>query len=385
MTIFKLVHMLDKQVETCHIHLMVDACNLVFILKYKNGVKKSHLTPILDSENLQLSYTKPNTSNELMSQSRTLMDALQNFSPNLVEITLEITPLKLLLRNFVDNTSVMPNITRTQVVLGAGEFNRYTVNNETNVTFCLKEVKALIAFSESANVPITINFEIAGRPILFTLKSQVFEAQLLLSTLSPDYDSQSDSSLVSRHIQPVRKKNAKTSTNRVDKSYNQKKKSVKSNVNGAVTTKKPEKRVQLDKTLNQNSNVFINIDSVNNTINGIQERNLPEQNCPSVAYNQPSTSSASNRNNLENQRKRINSIFSNITKRKSKDDEENNKKEKIVCVDLKERMSQSPPRQHIAKKAKMLFNKCFEKTFDPRMLPGHDRILAKDSDESNSD
>lgn len=54
MTIFKSAHTLDKQVETCHIQLEVDACDLVFILKYKNGVNKSHVSPILDSEKLQV-------------------------------------------------------------------------------------------------------------------------------------------------------------------------------------------------------------------------------------------------------------------------------------------------------------------------------------------
>lgn len=54
MTVFKSAHVLDKQVETCHIHLEVETCNLVFILKYKNGINKSHLIPILDSEKLQV-------------------------------------------------------------------------------------------------------------------------------------------------------------------------------------------------------------------------------------------------------------------------------------------------------------------------------------------
>jgi len=43
--------------------------------------------------------------NELMSRARTLMDALQNFPQNLIEITLELTPQKLLLRNYVDDAS----------------------------------------------------------------------------------------------------------------------------------------------------------------------------------------------------------------------------------------------------------------------------------------
>lgn len=54
MTVFKSAHTLDKQVENCHIHLEVNSCNLVFILKYKNGVNKSHLSPILDPEKLQV-------------------------------------------------------------------------------------------------------------------------------------------------------------------------------------------------------------------------------------------------------------------------------------------------------------------------------------------
>lgn len=43
----------------------------------------------------------------------------------------------------------------------------------------------------------------------------------------------------------------------------------------------------------------------------------------------------------------------------------------------------SPPRQTSSKKARLVFKKCFQNTFDPRMLPGHDRVLAKDSDESD--
>lgn len=49
-------------------------------------------------------------SNELMSKSRTLMDALLNFPQNLVEITLEVMPQKLLLRNYVDDASGKLNL-----------------------------------------------------------------------------------------------------------------------------------------------------------------------------------------------------------------------------------------------------------------------------------
>ncbi|XP_011869320.1 PREDICTED: cell cycle checkpoint control protein RAD9A [Vollenhovia emeryi] len=391
MTVFKSAHILDKQVETCHIQLEVDACDLVFILKYKNGIKKSHLAPILDSEKLQASYTKAGMSNELIFVARTLTEALQNFPQNLFEITLEVTPQKLLLRNYVDDTSAMVNITRSQLALGVGEFDRYAIENETSVTFCLKEARALLAFSETASVPVTASFGTAGRPILFTLKSQAFETNLLLSTLNPDCDSQSDVSLVSRQMRPVRRRNAssKSTSKCVNKSSSRVKKPTKPTkpkVNDVLKSKPTEERNQSNKTLNQNTSV--NVASVNNSISNVRERNLhmPEQSRRSVTPNPANTSSATDRKVLDSQRKLINSVFSSITKRKSRNDEkEEEVAEEEELVDLEESVPQSPPRRQAAKRAKLVFQKCFHSTFDPRMLPGHDVILVEDSDENNSD
>lgn len=54
MTVFKAPHLIDKQVETCHIKLEPDASEILFILKYKNSITKTHLLPILDCEILQV-------------------------------------------------------------------------------------------------------------------------------------------------------------------------------------------------------------------------------------------------------------------------------------------------------------------------------------------
>ncbi|KAG5326272.1 RAD9A protein, partial [Pseudoatta argentina] len=390
MTVFKSAHTLDKHVETCHIHLEMDACNLIFILKYKNGINMSHLMPILDSEKLQASYTKTSMSNELTSRARTFTEALQNFPQNLIEITLQITPHKLLFRNYVDDASLMVNTIRTQLAFGIGEFDRYTIGNETSVTFCLKEVKALLVFSESVGVPITASFGIAGRPILFTVKSPAFETNMLLSTLSPDCDSQSDTSIVSRQVQSIRKKNASSTSNRVNKvSSSRIKKSIKPTVSDVSKNMLVKEKIQSDKTLNENRNASMSIvnANANNSINGVQERNshMPVQSCCSVVCSPASTSSAI-RKISEGQRKLVNSVFSSVTKRKSTDDKGNQKEKEdaIVCVDLDDNVPQSPPRK-VVKRAKVVFQKCFQNTFDPRILPGHDTILVEDSDENNSD
>lgn len=53
----------------------------------------------------QTTYNKDSASIKLSSQSQVLGDAMQNFNQNLVEITLEVCAQKLLLRNYVDDTS----------------------------------------------------------------------------------------------------------------------------------------------------------------------------------------------------------------------------------------------------------------------------------------
>lgn len=54
MTVFKASNVIDKQVETCHIRLEPNASEILFILKYKNSIIKTHLLPILDCEILQV-------------------------------------------------------------------------------------------------------------------------------------------------------------------------------------------------------------------------------------------------------------------------------------------------------------------------------------------
>lgn len=65
MTVFKAPNLIDKQVETCHIRLEAEASEILFILKYKNSITKTHLLPILDCEVLQVCFLYLNDFNML--------------------------------------------------------------------------------------------------------------------------------------------------------------------------------------------------------------------------------------------------------------------------------------------------------------------------------
>lgn len=228
--------------------------------------------------------------------------------------------------------------------------------------------------------------------MLLTLKNQGLEIKLLLSTLSPDSDSQSDSSTSNKQVQPIKRKSASSRniSKRINKSSNRIKKSTlpaELVVDNIIKNKPEKKENQMDKMLNQTTSVNIISVGANNSISSAQEKNLRQSR---LLLNPVSaTSSAISKKIPEDQRKLVNSVFSNIAKRKSISDEEDCELQEQIagqCINLEESVLHSPsPIRQATKKAKLIFQKCFQNTFDPQMLPGYNTILVEDSDENNSD
>ena len=101
---------------------------------------------------------------------------------------------------------------RTEVTLAKEEFEEFNVALCTQVTFCLKELRAILSFAEALVLELECRMEGAGRlisncyyqiiirfpqcdhflysPVLFSLnKDGLYSADFLLSTLSPSIDS----------------------------------------------------------------------------------------------------------------------------------------------------------------------------------------------------
>lgn len=56
----------------------------------------------------------------------------------------------------------------TEVSLVSEEFDNYQVGLDTDVTFCLKELRAILSFTESVNLPVTASFETCGKYVCQT-------------------------------------------------------------------------------------------------------------------------------------------------------------------------------------------------------------------------
>ncbi|NXW25743.1 RAD9A protein, partial [Circaetus pectoralis] len=72
----------------------------------------------------------------------------------------------------------------TELWLAEDEFQTAAVAPGSRITFCLKEFRGLLTFAEASNLPLTIHYDVPGRPVIFTLDDAVLEVHLVLATLS---------------------------------------------------------------------------------------------------------------------------------------------------------------------------------------------------------
>ena len=105
-------------------------------------------------------------SNRFTARPRVLMDACLNFLTAQEEVTMSVSSNRFLMKNYVDGggsggddggTGV-----RTEMTMTAGQFEDYAMPTDTTVTYCLKELRAIINFADTVAEPISACFSTAG-------------------------------------------------------------------------------------------------------------------------------------------------------------------------------------------------------------------------------
>lgn len=206
LTVFKSMATIEKMVERCKIKLNMKECRLVFQLYCKHGIVKTHNLAFIECETLQAVFSKDMSPNKLTAHAKLLTDAVVNFQTNQEEITLIVSPEKISLKNYVDDEPDPNKVVHTVVHLDPDEFENCQVGVDTDITFCLKELRAILGFAEALNMPININFESGGRPVVFGINSDTaFEANLVLATLADAQTQTSCSQTTSVKARPSQK------------------------------------------------------------------------------------------------------------------------------------------------------------------------------------
>ncbi|XP_068679919.1 cell cycle checkpoint control protein RAD9A-like isoform X2 [Montipora foliosa] len=184
LSVFKSMNTIERTVDQCKIDLNIKDARLIFLLFCRHGITKTYNLTFQECETLQAIFSKDMCPNFMTAQAKILNDAVYNFPNNQEEITLVVCPETFKVKNYVDDEPDPTKVIHTEMMLVPEEFENYQIGVDTDVTFCLKELRAILTFAEFSSQPINVHFETGGRPIVFSMDGDsTYEGNFVLATL----------------------------------------------------------------------------------------------------------------------------------------------------------------------------------------------------------
>ncbi|XP_040321627.1 cell cycle checkpoint control protein RAD9A isoform X1 [Herpailurus yagouaroundi] len=192
LAVFRSLAMVEKTVERCCISLNGRNSRLVVQLHCRYGVRKTHNLSFQECESLQAVFDPALCSHVLRAPARVLGEAVQPFPPTLAEVTLGIgSGRRVILRSYQEeeaDRTVKAMV--TEMSIGEEDFQQLQAQEGVAITFCLKEFRGLLTFAESANLSLSIHFDVPGRtchlprPAIFAIKDSLLDGHFVLATMS---------------------------------------------------------------------------------------------------------------------------------------------------------------------------------------------------------
>ncbi|XP_012518943.1 PREDICTED: cell cycle checkpoint control protein RAD9B isoform X1 [Propithecus coquereli] len=184
--IFKSLNSLERHVEKCKIFTKSDKCKVVIQFFCRHGIKRTHNVSFQESQPLQVIFEKNMCTNTLVIQPRLLAEAIVLFTSSQEEVTLAVTPLNFCLKSSNEESMDLSNSVYSEMCVGPEEFDFFQIGVDTEITFCFKELKGMLTFSEATHAPISIHFDFPGKPMALSIDDMLVEANFILATLADE-------------------------------------------------------------------------------------------------------------------------------------------------------------------------------------------------------
>ncbi|KAK6191327.1 hypothetical protein SNE40_003046 [Patella caerulea] len=291
LTVFKSLSSIERSVERCKITLNTPEARLVFQLYCRHGIVKTHNLAFIECETLQAVFSKDLTPNRLTAHPKLLCDAVINFQNNQEEVTLIAKPDKISLKNYVDDEPDPKKVVLTEMHLDPNEFDNCQLGVDTEITFCLKELRAILGFAEVISLPINMHFERAGRPIVISIDSdKTFEANFVLATLADCENqtthTQSVSQNTSKHRMKSQSKQKRSNNSRVKSTAP----STSDRSNGfGNNTKNKRPAPSFDEEFEDDFDEMICNDPTVDQLSRVEHQNIPNKNTTASRSTHPVT------------------------------------------------------------------------------------------------
>ncbi|KAM8887492.1 cell cycle checkpoint control protein RAD9B isoform 2-T2 [Spinachia spinachia] len=183
LSLFRCLATIERNVERCQISISTSNDRVVIQFFCRHGITKTHNLCFQESEALQAVFASHLCPNVIKAPARLLGDMVMHFPVSQEEITLTVTPLRVGLRNYYEGENDLMKNMYTEMSLDPDEFNYFQIGVESEITFCLKELRGLLSFAESLSLPVSVHFGAAGKPVCFSVEDLVLEATVVLATL----------------------------------------------------------------------------------------------------------------------------------------------------------------------------------------------------------
>lgn len=185
----------DKNLDNCELRLDdsdVPGVESRFVIKlhFRQGIKKTYKLTYESDAGLRAVYDRHSLENRWKIGPSTLKEWVDHFHSRLEEVTFSGSKEWVSMKSFTEGQyengtlDALKRPMQTELAIGVDEFEEYTITADVQLTFSLREFKALILLAESSALPIEASFSTGGRPLVLAVETDAYAIELVIATIA---------------------------------------------------------------------------------------------------------------------------------------------------------------------------------------------------------